>query len=87
VSYKTDEKQIIDYKMNQFRLLKELSLAYAIRFTSNWMNVKMDNLRYCTAPTVLHPLYCTHCTAPTVLHHCTAPTVYCTTILHPLTCF
>jgi acyl-CoA oxidase len=45
VSYKTDEMQIIDYKMNQYRLLKELSLAYAIRFTSNWMNVKMDNLR------------------------------------------
>jgi hypothetical protein len=38
VSYTSEEAQILDYKMNQFRCLKELSLAYAIRITSNWMN-------------------------------------------------
>lgn len=44
-SYLSEESQIIDYKMNQFRLLKELALSYAIRITSNWMNSRMADLR------------------------------------------
>jgi uncharacterized cupin superfamily protein len=48
----------------------------------SWLETMADKVY--TAPTVLHPLYCTYYTAPTVLHplyctHCTAPT-----ILHPL---
>lgn len=41
VSYKGEEYKIIDYKMNQYVLLKFLSLAAAIRTTSNWLSEKL----------------------------------------------
>ena len=30
-SYKSEEKQILDYKIQQYRVLKQISLAYAIK--------------------------------------------------------
>lgn len=44
-SFKGEENQIIDYKMNQYILLKELSLAFAIRITSNWLSDKLEAIQ------------------------------------------
>mmetsp|Transcript_39711 Transcript_39711/g.64460 ORF Transcript_39711/g.64460 Transcript_39711/m.64460 type:complete len:697 (-) Transcript_39711:741-2831(-) len=43
-SYRAAENKIIDYKMNQYVLLSKLSLAFAIRFTFNWLMDRMDEL-------------------------------------------
>jgi acyl-CoA oxidase len=37
VSYKTPEFQIVDYKIQQYRLFKQLALAYALKFNGTWM--------------------------------------------------
>lgn len=36
-SYKSEEKQIIDHKIQQYRLFKQLAHAYALKFTARWM--------------------------------------------------
>ena len=42
--FRAEENQIIDYRMNQYTLLKNLAFAYAERFTSNWVQSQMDTL-------------------------------------------
>jgi len=42
VSYKTEEFQIIDYKIQQYRLFKQLALGYALKLNGKWM---LDQLR------------------------------------------
>ena len=42
--FRGQENQIIDYRMNQYTLLKNLSMAYAERFTSNWIQAQLDGL-------------------------------------------
>ncbi len=37
VSYKTQEFQIIDYKIQQYRLFKQLALGYALKLSGKWM--------------------------------------------------
>lgn len=44
VSYQTPERQIIDHKIQQYRLLKQLSHAYALKFTGRWMIEQLLNL-------------------------------------------
>jgi len=44
VSYKTPERQVIDHKIQQYRLLKQLSHAYALKFTGRWMIEQLHNL-------------------------------------------
>jgi acyl-CoA oxidase len=36
-SSKAQEKKIIDYKIQQYRLFKQLAYAYALKFTGRWM--------------------------------------------------
>ncbi len=36
-SYKAAERPIIDYQVQRYRLLRQLSVAYAIKFTGSWM--------------------------------------------------
>lgn len=36
-SYKGKEVKIMDHKIQQYRLLKQLSIAYALKFTGRWM--------------------------------------------------
>ena len=36
-SYKAEERPIIDYQVQRYRLLKQIALAYAIKFTGKWM--------------------------------------------------
>ena len=43
-SYQTPERQIIDHKIQQYRLLKQLSNAYALKFTGRWMIEQLINL-------------------------------------------
>ena len=44
VSYTTPEYQIIDYKIQQYRLFKQLAHAYAIQFTGSWMMDEVTKL-------------------------------------------
>lgn len=37
LSYKTKEIQIIDHQIQQYRVLKQLATAYALKFTALWM--------------------------------------------------
>lgn len=37
VSYLTKEIQLIDHQIQRYRLLKQLSVAYALKFTSQWI--------------------------------------------------
>jgi flavocytochrome c len=37
VSYKTQELKIVDHKIQQYRLFKQLAIGYALKFTSRWM--------------------------------------------------
>lgn len=37
ISFKSEEKAIIDHKIQQYRLFKQLAHAYALRFTGRWM--------------------------------------------------
>jgi len=43
-SYKSEQNKIIDYKMNQFLLMKNLALAFAIRFTSKMLSDRMNDI-------------------------------------------
>jgi len=36
-SYKGEERQIIDYQMQRYRVFKQIALAYSIKFTGTWM--------------------------------------------------
>jgi flavocytochrome c len=44
ISYKSPEMQIIDYQVQRYRLFKQLSIAYAIKFTGSWMVSKFKDL-------------------------------------------
>jgi flavocytochrome c len=44
VSYKTAERQILDHRIQQYRLLKQLSHAYALKFTGRWMIEQLQQL-------------------------------------------
>jgi len=43
VSYLTDENQILDYKIQQYRLFKQLANAYALKLTGIWMLNELTN--------------------------------------------
>jgi len=36
-SYKSEERPIIDYQVQRYRLFRQLAIAYAIKFTGSWM--------------------------------------------------
>lgn len=36
-SYKSEERQIIDWQVQRYRILKQLALAYTLKFTGKWM--------------------------------------------------
>lgn len=38
ISYKSEERQIIDYGMQQYRLFKQIAFAYAFKLTGKWLN-------------------------------------------------
>ena len=44
VSYKTKEFKIIDHKIQQYRLFKQLAWAYALKFTSKFMILQVNQL-------------------------------------------
>jgi len=44
MSYKSEERQIIDYQVQQYRLFKQLALTYAIKFSGKWMLNKFSDL-------------------------------------------
>lgn len=44
-TYKAEQNKIIDYNMNRFVLLRNLALAFAIRFTSNWLSDCLDAMQ------------------------------------------
>ncbi|GBG31886.1 Peroxisomal acyl-coenzyme A oxidase 1 [Hondaea fermentalgiana] len=44
-SYRAEQNKIIDYNMNRFVLLRNLALAFAIRFTSNWLTDCLDTMQ------------------------------------------
>eukprot|EP01114_Cavostelium_apophysatum_P005803 TRINITY_DN1697_c0_g1_i1.p1 TRINITY_DN1697_c0_g1~~TRINITY_DN1697_c0_g1_i1.p1 ORF type:complete len:698 (+),score=185.82 TRINITY_DN1697_c0_g1_i1:104-2197(+) len=44
MSFKSEERQIIDYQVQQYRLFKQLALTYAIKFTGKWMLNKFADL-------------------------------------------
>lgn len=43
-SYKAKEKKIIDHKIQQYRLFKQLAHAYALKFTGRWMLEQLHEL-------------------------------------------
>jgi len=43
-SYKSEERVIMDYQVQQYRLFKQLALTYAIKFTGKWMLHKFGDL-------------------------------------------
>jgi flavocytochrome c len=43
-SFQSPEKQIIDHKIQQYRLLKQLAHAYALKFTGRWMIEQIHQL-------------------------------------------
>jgi len=45
ISHRSEEFSILDYKMTQYRLLKQLSFAFASRFTYNWLTDRMNALK------------------------------------------
>ncbi len=44
VSYKTREHKIVDHKIQQYRLFKQLASAYALKFTGRWMIEQLAQL-------------------------------------------
>jgi len=45
ISYVSQEHQIIDYKMTQYRLLKQLAFAVANRFVFMWLNKRKSEIQ------------------------------------------
>eukprot|EP01061_Rhynchopus_euleeides_P010400 TRINITY_DN19845_c0_g1_i1.p1 TRINITY_DN19845_c0_g1~~TRINITY_DN19845_c0_g1_i1.p1 ORF type:complete len:795 (+),score=371.98 TRINITY_DN19845_c0_g1_i1:51-2435(+) len=43
-TYESPEKQIIDYQMQHYRLMKNTALSYAIQFSSRWMMMRFTQL-------------------------------------------
>ena len=43
-TYQSNERQIIDYQMQNYRLMKNTALAYAIQFSSRWMMMRFTQL-------------------------------------------
>ncbi len=52
VSYQTKENQIIDYKIQQYRLLKQLSNAYALKLNAIWMLNQISSFESSTVGTI-----------------------------------
>jgi len=44
VSYKSLERQIIDYQVQRYRVFKQLALCYAMKFTGRWMTERFGEL-------------------------------------------
>ena len=44
VSFKTKEHKIVDHKIQQYRLFKQLSLAYGLKMTGRWMIEQLAQL-------------------------------------------
>lgn len=44
ISFKSPEKKIIDYRVQQYRIFRQLALTYAIKFTGRWMLNKFKDL-------------------------------------------
>jgi acyl-CoA oxidase len=45
VSFRSAERPILDYQFQMYRLLKQVSLSYAIAFTGQWMSRRFDTLQ------------------------------------------
>ena len=43
-SYKSPERQVLDYRMQKFRLFKQLATSYAIKFIGGWMLTKFKDI-------------------------------------------
>jgi len=43
-SYKNEERKIIDYQVQRYRVFRQMALAYAIRFTGDWMKNQFNEL-------------------------------------------
>lgn len=43
-TYKSAERQIIDYQVQRFRIFRQIALAYAIKFTGAWMLNRFKDL-------------------------------------------
>ena len=42
MSHKAKENQIIDYQVQQYRVLKQIAIAYATKFTGQWINNRFE---------------------------------------------
>jgi len=42
VPFKSEERKILDYQVQQYRLFKQLATAYAIKFAGLWINKRFD---------------------------------------------
>jgi acyl-CoA oxidase len=42
ISYKSEERKILDYQVQQYRLFKQLATAFAIKFAGLWINKRFD---------------------------------------------
>eukprot|EP01064_Diplonema_japonicum_P002574 TRINITY_DN11637_c0_g2_i1.p1 TRINITY_DN11637_c0_g2~~TRINITY_DN11637_c0_g2_i1.p1 ORF type:complete len:801 (+),score=259.97 TRINITY_DN11637_c0_g2_i1:38-2404(+) len=43
-TYESEERQIIDYQMQSYRLMKQVAMSYAIQFVSRWMMMRFTQL-------------------------------------------
>lgn len=48
-SYLSPERPILDYKMQQYRILKQLAIAYALKFTGLWMTERFRQVMSVTS--------------------------------------
>jgi flavocytochrome c len=55
VSFKSEEKQIIDHKIQQYRLFKQLAHAYALKFTAKWMIEQLTAFEGTTLGVIKNP--------------------------------
>eukprot|EP01123_Difflugia_compressa_P002945 TRINITY_DN1378_c0_g1_i2.p1 TRINITY_DN1378_c0_g1~~TRINITY_DN1378_c0_g1_i2.p1 ORF type:complete len:373 (-),score=68.60 TRINITY_DN1378_c0_g1_i2:218-1336(-) len=44
-SYKTPERHIIDHQVQQYRIFKQLAIAYAFKFSGQWMSAKQKETK------------------------------------------
>eukprot|EP01059_Diplonema_ambulator_P035054 TRINITY_DN8143_c0_g1_i2.p1 TRINITY_DN8143_c0_g1~~TRINITY_DN8143_c0_g1_i2.p1 ORF type:complete len:802 (+),score=306.11 TRINITY_DN8143_c0_g1_i2:233-2407(+) len=43
-THESEERQIIDYQMQSYRLMKQVAMSYAIQFVSRWMMMRFTQL-------------------------------------------
>eukprot|EP00743_Colponemidia_sp_Colp-15_P005509 GILK01005925.1.p1 GENE.GILK01005925.1~~GILK01005925.1.p1 ORF type:complete len:1245 (-),score=193.11 GILK01005925.1:130-3834(-) len=74
VSYRSEERQILDYQVQRYRLLKQVARAYAMKFSSQWLlamfanmeetlkspNAKLTNLTEMAATSAGMKAFCTY---------------------------